>query len=579
MRHLRYISIFAFALIIFCCGEVISAQTFVPTPVEISKDKVKIQGTVYYMHTVLQGQTLYSIGKVYGVSVDEIKARNANISTPLQAGAIIYIPILPPSSSEAAQPKLPEGIVATTARDSEELAEENIPPVKYKKYKVKWYETLYDVAERFKVSVDNLAELNSISKDAALARKQELLIPDKDYDKRKRTDKKEVVPFPSDKEASSTEATDNSSSSLMSATHPSYLYSYSSRSYIISIVLPFNVSHSTEEPNINQTDFYSGALIALNDLKKVRGYERYHLQVVDLNNYSSVQQMLRSGVLDDSELIIGPIVESDLAPISRYALDKRIPIVSPMDTRTVTLADNNPFFFLFPVLPETCLNHQLDDMATNIYNDTISFTVISEADTDVRNILSQFESRGIKTNTFSYGLLQGRGQDTFMRYTLDSLHLNKVYVASESEAFVSDVLRNLHLLKSVLYYNMEVYGEPKWKNFESIELEYLHLMKTHLSLPYYVDYESRDTKQFVQTYWEVFKVEPTPYSFQGYDIMVYFLSALQRYGRLFPVYIESYRVKLLQSDVHFVPISSQSGFENISTRDIQYLDNWDISQR
>ena len=35
-----------------------AAQDFVPTPVEISGDKVNIGGRIFYMHKVLKGQTL-----------------------------------------------------------------------------------------------------------------------------------------------------------------------------------------------------------------------------------------------------------------------------------------------------------------------------------------------------------------------------------------------------------------------------------------------------------------------------------------------------------------------------------------
>ena len=49
-----------------------SAQDYVAPPVSISKDKVKIDGKVFYSHIVLDKQTLYSISKAYNVSVEEM---------------------------------------------------------------------------------------------------------------------------------------------------------------------------------------------------------------------------------------------------------------------------------------------------------------------------------------------------------------------------------------------------------------------------------------------------------------------------------------------------------------------------
>ena len=56
-----------------------SAQEYVSTPVEISKEKVKIEGKVCYSHIVQEKQTLYSISKAYGVSIEDIYKFNPSV--------------------------------------------------------------------------------------------------------------------------------------------------------------------------------------------------------------------------------------------------------------------------------------------------------------------------------------------------------------------------------------------------------------------------------------------------------------------------------------------------------------------
>ena len=46
-------------------------QDYVSTPVQISKEKVKINGQVCYSHVVLEKQTLFSISKAYNVSLED----------------------------------------------------------------------------------------------------------------------------------------------------------------------------------------------------------------------------------------------------------------------------------------------------------------------------------------------------------------------------------------------------------------------------------------------------------------------------------------------------------------------------
>ena len=72
------------------------AQAYVPTPVTVSTEKVKMNGNLYYSHVVLARQTLWSIAKAYGVSINDIVGANAGISadgTGLQKNAIILIPV------------------------------------------------------------------------------------------------------------------------------------------------------------------------------------------------------------------------------------------------------------------------------------------------------------------------------------------------------------------------------------------------------------------------------------------------------------------------------------------------------
>lgn len=87
----RLITLFA-SLLVLCCGAAL-AQEYVPTPVTVSKEKVKLNGKVYLSHVVLERQTLYSIGKAYGVSEEDLYEANPSLrETGLQKNAILLIP-------------------------------------------------------------------------------------------------------------------------------------------------------------------------------------------------------------------------------------------------------------------------------------------------------------------------------------------------------------------------------------------------------------------------------------------------------------------------------------------------------
>ena len=72
------------------------AQEYTAPPVEISKEKVRLDGKIYYSHVVQEKQTLYSICKAYGVTLEDVFRSNPSLNLEkegLKKDQIILIPI------------------------------------------------------------------------------------------------------------------------------------------------------------------------------------------------------------------------------------------------------------------------------------------------------------------------------------------------------------------------------------------------------------------------------------------------------------------------------------------------------
>lgn len=552
-----------------------AAQGFVATPVEISTDKVNVKGTVYWLHKVLKGHTLYSISKAYGVSVDEIKAANPSLSEGLKAGMLIYIPDKTATTGTVTADQ-PENTSVTTEQPTKEKPQKKVvkDKKKYKKYNVKWYETLDDVAVKFNVTVEAIIALNDIDTVSG-KRIRSVMIPDKEYMRSMETGQPDTTG----------ETAEEEDDRIPVVTFPVTEQKPVPENgvYTISLVLPFNASGRTDNINAYAADFYAGVLTAAADLKEKGLFSGFELNVVDLSRYGSAWELIADNVLNDSELIIGPISERDMQPIASYARSRQIPVVSPLDLGTETLAQDNPWFYLFPPQSDLALAHQLDKIADTSDADTVeSVTVIYEQGYDrsdeVTGTFAGLNERGVKFRTFKYDFLSGRGIDTLMSRSLDSLTLNKVIIPSMSEAFITDALRNLNLIKSGMGYNIEVYGLSRWKSFETIEQDYFHALDLRLAMSYYIDYNRPEVMDFINKYRAAFNTEPSSFSFQGYDIMTFFVNAMNTWGTDFPSGIINERKSLLQSDVLFLPVSSGSGYENRAFKDICFTDNWLVTE-
>lgn len=553
-----------------------SAQDFVPAPVEISQDKVNVNGEIFYLHKVLPKQTLYSISKAYGVPADAIQKVNPSLTEGLKAGMLLYIP------QAAAAPAVDNSKQPTVEKTSEkpkaetEKPQRTVKKKKYKKYNVKWYETLDDVAVKFNVTVEAIIALNDID-TASGKRIRGIMIPDKEF-------MSSMQSAPSVKEDSEvTPAAQSETQSI--AVIPIELERssevYDDGPYVISVVLPLNASRLTDNMNAYAADFYAGVLTAAGQLKEEGLMEHFVINTVDLSQYSSSWEMIADGALKGSELIIGPISERDLQPVASFAKIRHIPVVSPLDLNTASLADGNPYFYLFPPQSDLALAHQIDKMSGNSLQDTTSsITIIYESGTDSTDLtletFAELRDNGLQFNTFTYDFLRGRGIDSLMSLSLNPRCLNKVLIPSMNEAFITDALRNLNLIKSSRNYKVEVYGLSRWKNFETIESNYLHALDLRLAMSYYTDYNDSLTVEFINRYREAFNTEPTSFSYQGYDILTFFVEAMNTYGKDFPAAIKNERKSLLQSDVLFLPVAPGSGCENRAFKDICFTKGWTV---
>lgn len=129
-------------------------------PVERSNNKVILEGTVYYIHVVKPGETLFAISKAYHISQKEIAIENPGVISGLQIGQALKIPVDP----------LPQEEI-----DTSELTE---PGETGRYHTVMPGETLYGIARLYKIREKDIRQANRGVSAASLKPGQRLRIPE-----------------------------------------------------------------------------------------------------------------------------------------------------------------------------------------------------------------------------------------------------------------------------------------------------------------------------------------------------------------------------------------------------------------
>ena len=548
-------------------------ENYVAPPVTVSKERIKVNGRLCYSHVVLEKQTLFSISKAYGVSIEDIYKYNPDVKkNGLKKNSIIVIPAAEEleKPSKAAkkvrneESKVKDETVRTTVAEKpkEEISsvttEENAgnepeKKVEPKIHTVKWYETIETIAAKYGVEVQDIMKANGL-KDKELKSRQKLVIPSSPTAAGQNAPEQLVAEEPQSVENdgrtdsgnnasgndAASETSDKANSSDQTAT-------YSSKNSVnIAIVMPFMAG--TEKPSSSSMDFYCGALLAARDLGN-DGTD-VNIDVYDADDRSrEITAEKTSGV----DFIVGPLSPDDIRRTYAAVGSGKV-LISPLDQKVAGMTSEYQKLIQVP----TPHDFQYADLAQWIADETkdgdktILVTEKGARSSDaMTSLVNMIDLSGIKYTPITYSILEGRDIiESLKKATVEGdRHTNRFIVASESEAFVNDVFRNISLLSREDRL-VEIFCHSKVRGYD-IEVESLHNNDLHVSLAYYIDYNSPDVIRFVKQYRALFNTEPTQFSFQGYDIVKYFAGLCAEYGDNWFNALGSARKTMLQTTFDF----------------------------
>ena len=553
------------AILMLAAPAMLSAQEYANTPVTVSKEKVKIGGKVCYSHIVLEKQTLYSISKAYNVAIEDIYRFNPTLEeTGLKKNSIILIP-----SAEALKDDAKK---TESAKAQETKVQETKAPVapiqKTKTHTKKWYEDIDMIAAQYNVSAEAIMVANNLT-DKKLANRQKLIIPVGSTTAAE-SEKKPDAATDTAIAAADEQNTQTASEPAQVETEQNIAI-FPERSVNATVLLPMrNIEGKLSRNNM---DFYSGIMLAVYDLSQ-KGIN------TDINVYDIADPTtpVTKEDIEDSDVVIGPISAADLTRLFQTSPETGA-VISPLDPRAERLVAEYNDLIQAPT-PHRIQYQDLTEWIKEETGEKDKVFIFSERTVRVNEAASVMkevmDSSGIAYTPFTYSILEGRDILEPLKEIMTTEGANRIYIASESEAFVNDVVRNLNLM---LLENFEVilYAPSKIRSFETIEVEHFHKTAMRVSLTYYINYEDQAVKDFLLKYRALYNTEPSQFAFQGYDIAHYFISLCHKYGKDWTDKIEESEKAMLQSTFKYLK-QGTGGYINNGVRRITYGPNWTITQ-
>lgn len=312
---------------------------------EPSKTTVRYQGKKYYVHRVKEGDTIYSLSQVYGVSQESIIEVNGIKDNEIRLGSMLYVPHVEGNSEAEAEKeeKAQSKSEKKRGKSSKIVAQESDVHI------VVAGETLYSLSRKYGLAEQELLDLNSL-KDHTDIKAGMMLRVKKGADDEARTNEgddlnsggasggadsgnevnvgKEGVSSAEGEQSDNVEANEALQEAVEAEAEPAqpaFTAVTPNTMLRVTLLLPF---HARGEAKENIVDFYRGVLLAMEDLKSA-GYS-IELTVLDTKrNAEHISDMIEYGELD-TQLIIGPVYSEEFSPLLAYAEERNIPVVSPL---------------------------------------------------------------------------------------------------------------------------------------------------------------------------------------------------------------------------------------------------------
>jgi len=292
---------------------------------------------------------------------------------------------------------------------------------------------------------------------------------------------------------------------------------------------------------------------------------KLNLYVYDVDpEPARTHRVLEKAEMAKMDLIIAMLFNRNFQVVAGYAKDHHIPVVSPVSEREAQI-DGNPY--VIKVRPG--YNTESDQVAgylSDAYRLAHIIVVNSpqpEMRTAADQLYTQCRSAGLDVSLVDGAQLENllfRGSD------------NVVVIVTNQKTYALDILTRLNNLTQD--YRFEVIGMPRWDYFENLDLEYLVKTKTHIIAPFFIDYNDRHVKEFVNLFQQRYKTDPDNLAFQGFDIGWLFLNALELFGNDFPRCLNELQIQPLQTKFHFTQ-KPGGGMENQHWEIYRY-ENYDL---
>ena len=489
-----------------------------------SKKSPKKSKRLFRSYKVAKGDTMYSIARLFEISVTTLIEDNANIDpAQIKVGDIVYV--RRDQIGTVTEQQNREHL------DNQQKAMNSVASDQYSYHVVHQGETAESIAQRFDTKVKTLLELNGFDSRDSIREGLIIKVP-----KPKSGTALPQQPAQGQQpQEQTTPAVTEPEAEVVEDVRFRALYPDTRAE--VALMLPLG---TRERANQNYVDFYQGFLLAADSLR-LEGYESHIHLYNTAHDIAKVDQIIASEQLKSANLIVGPVYEDTLIPVARYAQKHSIPVVSPLANLTQSSYSN-----VFQMSPRA---ESKFAKVANLFDGSHRIVVITsqtidkDFDAEVKQLLGE---REYTTHHYVYehpsviekrqkALAEGQEAEpspSDLSPLLDSTEKTLFIILAGTEVETDRILAalasaNISLAsRSIKAAPYRVFGNNKWNRYKNIDRSLFFSNNVVMLSTYLNDRNNEKIRKFSADYVSAFGVMPSLYSFRGYDAAMIFIRSL-----------------------------------------------------
>lgn len=518
-------------------------------------------------HEVKAGETLYGLGRKYGVSVADIQRANPGMQESILAGQVINIPAKDGRDAatqvSAIQETAAQGTAAMTevqvggvgSQTSGTAGRELAPhrtllaegePLCKLTHEVKKKETLYSISQMYGITVDELIKANPSLKDSKLKKGASICIP-----------------YTADELAAMQTVEEEEEEVVVKEPVP----------VNVAIIMPFGLGQEKKtKEHITMIDFYEGIMLAISELK--RDGLVCHVMAYDEEQIDSV--LLLPG-LKETNLIIGGKEQNNITKLINFSERQNISLVVPLSSAT-SLVNNTRNVYQVNQKMESATYNRAFDAFTSMHPYANYVFVNIEEQTDKIDYVVRMKNF-LNAENMSYHNINFKDMADITDLLAEGKENILIPTSSTKTAF-DRLVKKLGELELDAF-DINLLGYPDWQAFADKEPEAFRRYGCMFFTSFYNNPNAAETYAFNQKFRATFgrdQYNTYPhYGMLGYDIANFFIMNMYVEGEDFAPNIENLESQSLQNPMHFSHKNTWSGFVNNAMMFVRYNSDGTIS--